>query len=749
MFRKKDLLFDYFLLGLLILFHLINNAIWLIWDTRPPAWDQSAHLGLSLRYLELFLHPSRDLISNFMKVSYYYPPFFHLSLVPIHLVFGVSQDLATMGLIVYFAFLIIGVYKLGSYFYDRRVGMLASFLVSMYQFLVYISRFPLLDIPLTTTVTWGFYFLLRSDYFKKKKHTIAFGIISGVGILIKWTYLFFLLFPVLFVIFRLVKKIDKESVKDFFLGIFFFFIIAGPWYLYNLVPVIQRCIKTAGLGPAEGDPYFLSIESFLFYFWNLERQVQFLFFILFLIGVVKFVREWKANHQKKDNLIILTSWIIVPYLIFTLISNKNQRYTLPFLPAVSLISVFWIPYLKKVVWRKILIYSIVIVGLAKYVLFSYAILPNLIFPTPFAKFHLNVCCPPYRQDWKHKEIFDFILKTSNIERDFIITRVLANGEFFSSPAFKFYTTSNHLPVVPKGYSKPLGEFSDYLILKTGNLGPVYTTDKYMKPLEEIKKQLPSFTKVFSISKHFPLPDGSEGIVYKREALPAWELKKEFGLNKLEEKIKEALSSKILASKNFRLQVFSCSEEESLKGHFKKIIITSDLLNIEGLEMNKVRIELKNININLYKIWQENELVVLSLEEFKPELIISKQSLEKLLYEKTDSIRNVQIRFKNEVPEKEFLSGVYLKITGELKFLDKYFKIVITGKIRLDSKNRIFSTHIDKIKCGPFIVPHFIYASSCNQKFSLLPTPDWPVETVIEILKEIEGEKLIIKSGLDK
>ena len=741
--QKKNMFFDYLFLSGLILFHLINNAIWLIRDTCPPAWDESAHLCLSLRYLELLLHPTRDLVLNLIKVSYYYPPFFHLSLIPVHLLFGISADWATMSLVGYFAFLIIGVYKLGSFLYCRKVGMLAAFLVSMYQSIIYMSRFPLLDLPLTTVVTWAVYFLLRSRYFKEKKYAIAFGVVSGIGLLVKWTYLFFIFFPVSFAVFKAIKEIDKKGIKNFLFVLFSFFIIAGPWYLYNLLPIIQRCIQAATIGTAEGDPYFLSLGSFLFYFRNLEKQVQFLFFILFLVGTIKLVKEWKINYQKRDNLIILIGWIVVPYFIFTLIGNKDGRYTLPFLPAVSIISVFWIPALKKVIWQKRLIYSVIITGLLQYAIFTYGVFPGIV---PFNKLHLSLSYPPCRENWKHKEIFDFIMQTNKEKKNLIIARVFVNHKAFSSSIFRFYTLSNHLPIMPKGYSKPLGEFSDYLILKTGNLGPAYTTGRYLKPLREIEKQFFSFNKVFSVRKTFPLPDGSEAIVYKREALPAWELKEEFSLSKLGEKIKESFFlAGILTSENFQVRIVPYNDEESLKGHFEKIIITGKLLNIEGIEATEMRVELDDIHINLYKMWLEKKLVILSLEKIKPEVIISSQSLEKFIYEKVPGIKDVQIKFQNKPVKKSFSSIVSLEITGKLRILNRYFKTVIKGEIKLDSKNKYFYTQIDKIKCGFFRIPHFIYASSTNQNFSLLPTADWPVETMINVLETIENEKLIIKA----
>ena len=741
--QKKRVVFDYLFLSGLILFHLINNAIWLFLDTCPPAWDESAHLCLSLRYLELLLHPTRDLVFNLIKVSYYYPPFFHLSLVPVHLLFGISADWATMSLVVYFAFLIIGVYKIGSFLYCRKVGLLAAFLVSMYQSIIYMSRFPLLDLPLTAVVTWGIYFLLRSRCFKEKKYAIAFGVISGIGLLVKWTYLFFIFFPVSFAVFKSIKEIDKKGIKNFLFVVVSFFIITAPWYLYNLVPIIQRCFQAATIGAAEGDPHFLSINSFLFYFWNLEKQVQFLFFILFLTGITKLVKEWKTNYQNRDNLIILIGWIVVPYFVFTLIGNKDGRYTLPFLPAVSIISAFWVFGLKKEIWQKIVVYSVIIIGLLQCISFSCGVFPDIVV---FNKLHLSLFRPPCRGNWKHKEIFDFIMQINKEKKDFVIARVLANHQAFSSSIFRFYTESNYLPIMPKGYREPLGEFSDYLLLKTKNIGPAYTTDKYLAPLAEMEKQLVSFTRVFSSVGSFPLPDGSEAIVYKKEALPAWEWQEQFSLDKLSEKIKESFfSAGISSSKNFHVEIIPYNDEESLKGNFEKIIITGDLLNIEGIEVSEMRVELDNIHINFYKMWLEKKLVILSLEKIKPRVIISGQSLEKFIYEKVPGIKDVRIKFGNEPLKGNFSSIVSLEITGKLRFLNRYFKAVIKGKIKLDSRGKYFYTQVDKIKCGFFRIPHFIYASSTNQKFPLLPTVDWPVETVINVLEAVEDEKLIIKA----
>ena len=70
-------------LGLALLFYVVNNGVWLLLDRSSPSYDKAAHAGFALQFLRLFEEPTRLSLAKLLKVTQYWPPFFHLSSVPV------------------------------------------------------------------------------------------------------------------------------------------------------------------------------------------------------------------------------------------------------------------------------------------------------------------------------------------------------------------------------------------------------------------------------------------------------------------------------------------------------------------------------------------------------------------------------------------------------------------------------------------------------------------------------------------
>jgi DNA-directed RNA polymerase specialized sigma24 family protein len=46
-------------LGLVLLFYVVNNGVWLLLDRSSPSYDKAAHAGFALQFLRLFEEPTR------------------------------------------------------------------------------------------------------------------------------------------------------------------------------------------------------------------------------------------------------------------------------------------------------------------------------------------------------------------------------------------------------------------------------------------------------------------------------------------------------------------------------------------------------------------------------------------------------------------------------------------------------------------------------------------------------------------
>ncbi len=114
-------------------------------------------------------------------------------------VFGEMPEQTIFSNSIFFLILLFSVYGIGKITGGPGTGVLAAALVSLYPNLVGLSRFYGLDFPLTAMVTAGVYALIKTDCWKSRKWSVVFAVISGLGILTKGQYVFFLCGPVLYV----------------------------------------------------------------------------------------------------------------------------------------------------------------------------------------------------------------------------------------------------------------------------------------------------------------------------------------------------------------------------------------------------------------------------------------------------------------------------------------------------------------------------------------------------------------------
>jgi len=122
--------------------------------------------------------------------------------MPFYRVFGVSTDVALMSNAVFIVMLLFSVYGIGKRMYSRGTGLLAAFLVSMYPVLFGISRLSYVDYALTAMVALIIYFLVRTEGFVRRRHSVFLGLSLGLGALTKWPVMAFVAAPILYVAFR-------------------------------------------------------------------------------------------------------------------------------------------------------------------------------------------------------------------------------------------------------------------------------------------------------------------------------------------------------------------------------------------------------------------------------------------------------------------------------------------------------------------------------------------------------------------
>jgi hypothetical protein len=637
---------------------------------------------------------------------------YHLSTLPFLAIFGYSLSSACLVNLFYLLILVWATFGIGKRLYNDLTGLLAAFLVSVYPYITHMANTFVIDLALTSMVTLGIYLYLRSEDFTKRWPSILFGVVCGIGVLVKWTYIFFLAGPLLYTGWRFfTATVEKKQVRqNIILAKALALIIALPWYTYNLVRFVRYSIRFSGIGANEGDPVILSLSSWLYYAKNLVLQVQPVFLVLFMIGLVVYIATWKRQNK------VLLWWIAVPYIILTLIRNKDERYTLPFLAAVSIISCFWLMNIKKDVIKYILVVLVVIFSITQY------------FVTSFNQVGYYYCQPPHPEAWQQKEICDLILQTKSAHRSFASVSVVANQSYWHSESLQFYADARRLPILFKGYSRNLGQFADYVITKSGDLGPSFSLGQMPDAREAILHDPKSeFHRNFLIAGLFSLPDNSWLYIFKRETAAKAFAPRKFDAAVLGKKLAAGMGEYFKDAEGFDVEIKCRTMEEALRGHLDEVIISAEKLKIGNIWLSDVMISIKGLDINLPLLWDENIVIVYAIDEVHPSFTITVRDLQDLLRDKASGLENPLISIQHNVLNLEGdWKGIHLRVkAGVVKERDNLY---VQGL---------------KFQIGWFSIPRWFYQSILGKGFKLSPTPEWPVNTIVDEIKLVD-DKIVVR-----
>ena len=112
------------------------------------------------------------------------------------------------------------------------------------------------DLPLASMVALGFYFLMLCDNFKNYKYSLWLGVIFGLGVLTKPTFIVYLFVPLMFCLYKPLKQLiigskkkeysdtkyfNPKIVLNILLFGGFFMIIAWSWFGYKLKWILPKC----------------------------------------------------------------------------------------------------------------------------------------------------------------------------------------------------------------------------------------------------------------------------------------------------------------------------------------------------------------------------------------------------------------------------------------------------------------------------------------------------------------------------
>ncbi|MCG2703644.1 MAG: glycosyltransferase family 39 protein [Candidatus Omnitrophica bacterium] len=331
-----------FLLGILIAGHLIGNALFLKKYPLPEGKDSGAHVAAFLKFSQIFqrgqLHPmyvlEKNKWNNLVFIVVDYPPFFYFSAFTVDFLlrkFCLNAPLLTSTL--YFILLIVSVYGIGCAI-SRRAGLLSACICSFYPIIYSVSRHFNLEMALCAMVAFNVLILQKTDFFAKRNFSLFLGVMFGAGMLVKQTFIVYLLGPLLVTLLFAFRAKDKKerinSVVNFGIFTITAFLVSLPFY-HNPEIYINALNRTQFRGAVAAGGVF-SPAHLLYYPESLINTIGLFFLGLFIISLL-FIKRLPAYLRS-----LLCSWICLPIFVFSLFPLKYGEYLIPSFPALAVVS---------------------------------------------------------------------------------------------------------------------------------------------------------------------------------------------------------------------------------------------------------------------------------------------------------------------------------------------------------------------------------------------------------------------------
>jgi hypothetical protein len=184
----------------ILAFHVSFNLWWLSADDCLPLLDANNHFNNVWRLDETLSKCDGSLVSvkNILGCTWFYPPLAYIPYLVIFKVFGVSEDLFSLGTTVWFVAFMVGTYVFASHILGRGYGLWATLFVSLSPAVYTWSRLGYIDVALAAVVVWTLAFWSKSDDFRRPLWTVVFVLGAVSSCLTKQAAPLFLVGPALF-----------------------------------------------------------------------------------------------------------------------------------------------------------------------------------------------------------------------------------------------------------------------------------------------------------------------------------------------------------------------------------------------------------------------------------------------------------------------------------------------------------------------------------------------------------------------
>lgn len=590
----------------------ISQTLWLNLDQRPFAWDESIHYMGAVGYYQTLRDNGPRLVARLVYQSDFYPPAAELAAGAAFLLVGPGPDRAAGLNLAYLAGILLLLFLLGRRLGDALLGAAAAYVFAAGAMVCIQAKFFMLDLPLAFWILLGFYFFLRSEAFAKLGWSLGFGAVFGLALLTKWSAVFFLLLPPLGLGAAAVARGNVKAslwVRNVLLALGLAAILAGPWYAAHLLKLLRN---TSGYfharGVLENDPAVLSLAGWGYYLLAVGRQLGWLLGLLTLAGLAYVL-------LRRRQALVWAWWLGAPYLLLTLIRNKDNRYTLPLLPLVCLAASLSLLDLAPRVRQRVVqvLMAVCLLQLAYVHLGPHAGWAHQVLSFRVAGAPLIESQAPDPRVWPLETILNDVESLSAGMSRPPILRVIPDHAAFSKVAFVVAQAGRRGRVQLSG-ATDWPAFTDFAVTKTGSLGLEFAVERPQAITRELQDPASAAGRRFELVNRYPLPDQSEALLFRRREV-AGDLPASAMLQNVETGLAGLLAAYVRDAASLTVTVTPASEPETQRGRLQSVRVQAKQARLGDFQHKPFGVRCEDLDVEVgpvafdWEAWQAGRLLL--------------------------------------------------------------------------------------------------------------------------------------------
>lgn len=598
-------------------------TVWASIDRHPPEWDYANHLERALECHRTLANPAADRFGEIMGASAFYPPLAICTAGALYFAFPVTTLTAQAVMLLFLGVAMFSVYGIGRTVADPTTGLLAAFFLGTAPFVVYSLLNFQLDLPLMAMVALALYALIRTERFSRPGWTAALGLVWGLGLLSKPTFPVYALAPLLWTVGQAAWS-GRRWRRFVGLGLAgaIAVVVALPWYSSRLLGLpLQFMNRSFKFAEQEGHAPTLSSVALLFYPTNFPTHFGFLAALCFVGGL------WALRRFREHRAVL---WIaaLAPFVLITLIRNKNPRYSLPALAAAAVVAALGARALPLLV-RRVAVGACVVAAALQVSMTAFG-LPALP-PVPGQTIPYVIAYPPSRADWQHARILEDISRESGGRP--VRVSVVPNYDFFSVSNFRYEAKRRGLPFTMLRAWNAIPFGVDFAIVKSGNLGPDFSIAKARRIMQAFEAPGSTLARLYPVVGQYTLPDGSRAELRARRIHAPDGVKPEALAARITELRAGFLPSMVRDAENLRIDL-RYRPEALLRGEVDSLTVTADGASVGELaRKDRLPLRVRSIRVTVQNLVFD-PVEVLERRVLEP-LDVGTVSLERLVVLQTD------------------------------------------------------------------------------------------------------------------